>query len=164
ASIWTSPTKLSLSDASWIIPYGGFTSALIVTDADYSAHISHNPTTMSHYNTLSNVTIGALIGGAGAMWALSYVNHNSHWRETGYLSAEAAINTFALTEVGKYAFGRERPNQGTGNGYFFSGGVSFPSEHSSIAWSIAGVIAHEYPGPLTKILAYTAAGLVSYSR
>lgn len=164
ASIWTSPTKLSVSDASWIIPYGGITSALIVTDADYSAHISHNPTTMSHYNTLSNVTVGALIGGAGAMWALSYVNHNSHWRETGYLSAEAAINTFALTEVGKYAFGRERPIQGDGNGNFFSGGVSFPSEHSSIAWAIAGVIAHEYPGPLTKILVYSAAGLVSYSR
>src|SRR5262249_44152715 len=41
---------------------------------------------------------------------------------------------------------------------------SFPSEHAAAAWSIASVIAHEYPGPLTKLLAYGAAGLISYSR
>src|SRR5258707_7463570 len=28
----------------------------------------------------------------------------------------------------------------------------------------AGVLAHEYPGPLTKVLAYGLAGAVSYSR
>src|SRR5207248_6707653 len=51
-----------------------------------------------------------------------------------------------------------------GSGRFFHSGTSFPSEHSAAAWSIAEVIAHEYPGPLTKILAYGAAGLISYSR
>ena len=40
ASIWTSPRNLGISDASWIIPIGGVTSALIVTDADYSKPIS----------------------------------------------------------------------------------------------------------------------------
>ena len=164
ASIWTSPRNLGISDASWIIPIGGVTSALIVTDADYSKHISHNPTTLTRYNNVSNAGVAALAGGAGAMWALSYVNHDPHWRETGYLAVEAAINTFAITEAGKYTFGRERPLQGNGNGDFFSGGVSFPSDHSSVAWSIAGVIAHEYPGPLTRLLVYSAAGLVSYSR
>jgi len=59
---------------------------------------------------------------------------------------------------------RERPFQGTGAGDFFRNGTSFPSEHAAAAWSIAEVIAHEYPGPLTKILAYSLAGLVSYSR
>ena len=164
ASIWTSPKNLGIADASWMIPVGGITSALIVTDADYSRHISHNPTMISRYNSLSNAGVAALAGGAGAMWILSYTNHNPHWRETGYLAAEAAINTIALTEAGKYAFGRERPLQGNGNGNFFSGGDSFPLDHSAIAWSIAGVVAHEYPGPLTRLLVYSAAGLVSYSR
>ena len=46
----------------------------------------------------------------------------------------------------------------------FKGGDSFPSEHSAAAWSIASVIAHEYPGPLTSVLAYGAASAISFSR
>jgi hypothetical protein len=164
-SIWTSPKNLQISDLTWLVPAAGISTALVETDADYSRHISHNPSTMSHYNTLSNAGIAAMAGGAGALYVFSYVNHNSHWRETGFLAGEAAINSFVVTEAMKYSFRRDRPIQGDGTGNFFqSGGVSFPSEHSAAAWSIAGVIAHEYPGPLTKILAYGAAGLISYSR
>ena len=64
----------------------------------------------------------------------------------------------------KYPLGRQRPYQGDGTGPFFNGGVSFPSEHSAAAWAVAGVVAHEYPGPLTKILVYSLASLVDYSR
>jgi hypothetical protein len=64
----------------------------------------------------------------------------------------------------KYAFGRERPNQGQGLGNFFQGGDSFPSDHSAAAWSIASVIAHEYPSPLTQIAVYGLATAVSASR
>ena len=163
-SLWTSPKNLQFTDATWLVPAGGITAGLIVTDSDYSRHISHNPNTMSHYDTISNAGIAALAGGAGALWVLGYKHHNSHWRETGLLSGEAALNSLVFTEAIKYSTGRYRPIQGDGTGPFFQGGVSFPSEHASAAWSIAGVIAHEYPGPLTKILAYSAAGLISYSR
>ncbi len=163
-SLWTSPKNLQFTDATWLVPVGGITAALIETDADYSQHISHNPTTMSHYDTLSNAGIAALAGGAGALWVLSFKNHNAHWRETGFLAGEAAMNSLVITEAMKYSFGRDRPIQGDGTGQFFQGGVSFPSEHATAAFAIAGVIAHEYPGPLTKILAYGAAGLISYSR
>jgi len=163
-ALWTSPKNLQISDATWLLPVSGITAGLVVTDADYSRHISHDPKTMSHYNTISNAGIAALAGGAGAMWALSYKNHNSHWRETGFLAGEAAINSFVISEAMKYSFRRDRPIEGDGTGSFFRNGASFPSEHAAAAWSIAGVIAHEYPGPLTKILAYGAAGLISYSR
>jgi membrane-associated phospholipid phosphatase len=163
-ALWTSPKNLQFTDATWLVPVGGITGGLIATDADYSRHISHNPSTVSHYDTVSNAGIAALAGGAGALWVLSYKNHNSHWRETGFLSGEAAFNSFVMTEAMKYSFRRDRPIQGDGSGQFFQNGVSFPSEHASAAWAIAGVIAHEYPGPLTKILAYGAAGLISYSR
>lgn len=162
--LWTSPKNLQFTDATWLLPAGGITAGLIVTDSDYSRHISHNPKTTSHYNTFSNAGIAALAGGAGAMWAMSYKNHNSHWRETGFLAGEAALNSLVMIEAVKYSVRRDRPIQGDGTGSFFQSGVSFPSEHSAAAWSIAGVIAHEYPGPLTKILAYGAAGLISYSR
>ena len=162
--IWTSPAKLRFSDAQWLVPVSGITAGLFVTDADYSAHISHNPTTISHYNTASNVGIGALIGGAGGMWLLGHVKHNEHWSETGFLAGEAALNSLVMVESFKYSLGRERPYQGNGSGPFFQGGTSFPSEHAAAAWSIAGVIAHEYPSPFMKIMAYGLASLVDYSR
>ena len=163
-SLWTSPKNLRLSDATWLVPAAGIATAFVETDADYSRHSSHDKRTMSHYNTISNAGLGALAGGAGAMFVFSYANGNEHWRETGYLAGEAAVNTVLFTEAMKYGFGRQRPIEGNGYGNFRAGGVSFPSEHASISFAVAGVIAHEYPGPLTKLLAYGAAGLISAAR
>ncbi|HWN75876.1 MAG TPA: phosphatase PAP2 family protein, partial [Candidatus Udaeobacter sp.] len=162
--IWISPAKLRFTDLGWIVPYGGVASTLFLTDKDASAHISHVPSTVSHYDTISNAGIAAMLGGAAGMWMLSYPKHNEHWRETGFLAGEAVINSLVVTEAMKYSLGRQRPNEGNGSGPFFNGGVSFPSEHASAAWAAAGVIAHEYPGPLTKIAVYALAGLVDYSR
>jgi membrane-associated phospholipid phosphatase len=164
-AILTSPAKLQASDTIWLLPLGGFTSMLFVTDAQFSRHLSNNPTTISHYKTLSDAGVGALVGGAGALWLMSYPTHNSHWRETGFLSGEAAINALLEVEALKYSLRRESPYQGNGNGDFFqSGGKSFPSEHAAVAFSVAGVIAHEYPGPVPKILAYGLATAVAISR
>lgn len=162
--IWTSPAKIRFSDTQWLVPLSGITAGLIVTDADYNRQLSHNPSTLSRYNNLSAASVGALIGGAGAMWLLSHKTHNEHWRETGFLAGEAALNSLVVVESMKYSFGRERPNQGNGTGPFFNGGVSFPSEHAAAAWSVAGVIAHEYPSTLTKIMVYSLASLVDISR
>jgi hypothetical protein len=162
--IWTSPAKLQFSDTQWLVPLSGITAGLFVTDADYSRHLSHNPSTISHYTTISNAGIAALIGGAGGMWLLGHVKHNEHWSETGFLAGEAALNSLVMVESLKYSLGRERPYQGNGTGPFFQGGTSFPSEHAAAAWSIAGVVAHEYPSPFVKIMAYGLASLVDFSR
>jgi hypothetical protein len=162
--IWTSPAKLQFSDVQWLLPLSGITAGLFVTDASYSNSLSHNPTTISHYNTASTVGIGALVGGAGGMWLLGHIKHNEHWSETGFLAGEAALNSLVMVESLKYTLGRERPYQGNGTGPFFQGGTSFPSEHAAAAWSIAGVIAHEYPSPFVKIMVYGLASLVDFSR
>src|SRR5712691_6561087 len=163
--IWTSPARLRFSDTEWFVPLSGITAGLFVTDRDFSKHLSQNPTTISHYKTLSNAGVAALVGGAGGMWLLGHAKHNEHWSETGFLAGEAAVNSWVAVEGLKYSLRRERPYQGDGSGSFFqSGGTSFPSGHAATAWSIAGVVAHEYPGPLTKAMAYGLASLVSFSR
>ncbi len=163
--IWTSPARLRFSDTEWLVPLSGITAGLFVTDSDFSKHLSQNPTTISHYKTLSNAGVAALVGGAGGMWVMGHVSHNEHWSETGFLAGEAALNSLVAVESFKYTLRRQRPYQGDGSGPFFqSGGTSFPSEHAAAAWSVAGVIAHEYPGPFTKIMAYGLASLVSVSR
>ena len=98
------------------------------------------------------------------MFLWGHFTHNDQERETGLLSGEAGIDAFLDTEVFKYAFGRDRPFTGDGRGRFFQGGDSFPSQHAAISWAIASVIAHEYPGPLTQLLAYGAAGGISAAR
>jgi membrane-associated phospholipid phosphatase len=162
--LWTSPSRLRPSDTTWFVPLAGITAGLFTTDAQYSRSLSHNPSTISRYNLVSNATVAGLVGGAGAMWLSSYANHNEHWRETGWLAGQAALNSLAMVETMKYSFGRLRPNQGNGDGNFFRGGTSFPSEHAAAAWAVAGVLAHEYPSTWTKILAYGAATAVSVSR
>ena len=46
--IWTSPARLRLSDTQWLVPLSGITAGLFVTDSEYSKHLSHNPSTISH--------------------------------------------------------------------------------------------------------------------
>jgi hypothetical protein len=97
------------------------------------------------------------------MWLLGRVSHNPHWRETGRLAGEAALNSLAITEATKYALGRERPLAGDGSGNFGRRDIV------SLRACCGRVVhcrrhAHEYPGPLTKIMAYGFASLVTFSR
>ena len=162
--IWTSPFRVRRADAPWLAPLAGLTAGLLVTDSQYSASLSQNASTLKHYKTVSDVGVAALIGGGAGMYLFSFPTHNEHWRETGFLAGEAALNSLMTVEALKYSLGRERPYQGNGAGSFFRGGTSFPSEHAAAAWSIAGVIAHEYDGTLPKLFAYGMASAVSFSR
>ena len=162
--IWTAPAHARFSDATWLVPLGGVAAGLFATDHQFSASLSQNPTTMRHYKTVSDAGLAGLIGAGAGLYLFSYPAHNDHWRETGFLAGEAALNSLVTVEALKYSLRRERPYQGDGSGPFFQSGTSFPSEHAAAAWSIAGVIAHEYPGTLPKLLAYGMASAVSLSR
>ena len=162
--IWTSPSRIRFADAAWLVPLVGLTAGLLVTDREYSASLSTKSSTINHYNTVSNLGIASLVGAGAGMYLFSFPSHNEHWRETGWLAGEATVNSLIVTEALKYSLARQRPNQGDGSGPFFHSGTSFPSEHAAAAWSIAGVIAHEYPGVLPKLFAYGAAAAVDFSR
>ena len=162
--MWTSPRRLKLSDATWLVPTGGFAAALFATDSDFSRHLSNDPNTLLRYKHISDYGAYSMVGGAGALYLLGLTTQNEHERESGLLSGESAIDSLIVVEALKYATGRQRPYQGNGTGPFRSGGTSFPSEHSAVSWSIAGTIAHEYPSPFVKFLAYGAATLISVSR
>ena len=162
--IWASPTKARRQDATWLAPLGGFTAALLATDTDVSRHLSNASDTLLRYKHISDYGVYSMAAGAGGLYFLGLVDHDEHQRETGFLSGEAAIDSLAVVEGLEFATGRERPYLDNANGKFRHNGSSFPSEHSAVAWSIAGAVAHEYPGPLTKLLSYGLATLVTASR
>jgi len=163
-AIWTSPRHIHLVDAEWLVPLGGAAAAMFATDTEVSKHLSNSPSRISTSNSLSNYGIASLGAAAGGMYLWGHFTHNDHMRETGFLAIEAAANAFGDTYALKYALGRERPLQDNYQGQFWHGGDSFPSEHASAAWSIASVIAHEYPGPVTSVVAYGLAAAVSSAR
>lgn len=163
-AIWTSPAHVRLPDATWLVPLGGFAAGLFATDTDVSRSLNSDPKTLSHYRTFSNYGIGAMVGAAGGAYFLGLTTHDEHERETGFLSGEAAVDSVVAAEALKYMTGRERPMLDNARGRFWQGGDSFPSLHSTAAWSIASVVAHEYPGVLPKIAAYGLATAISTSR
>lgn len=163
-SVWTAPFHARASDTDWLMPLGAVTAGLLATDRSSTAHLSQDPVTLRHYRSFSNDGVAALMGAAGGLALWSLKTGDAHQRETGFLAAESIVNSFVILEGLKYAAGRERPFQGTGDGRFRQGGTSFPSEHAAAAWAAAGILAHEYPGPLTKFLVYGLASAVSYSR
>ncbi|HTU35348.1 MAG TPA: capsule assembly Wzi family protein [Candidatus Acidoferrum sp.] len=162
-AIWTSPFRLTPGDSSWLFPLAATTAGFIATDPATARAIS-NDTTINHYRSFSNYGIGGMIAAGGGMYVWGKLTHDEHKRETGLLAGEAAIDGFGVSSVLAYTFQRERPYQDNGSGRFFGGGGSFPSDHAVAAWSIASVIAHEYPGPLTDLLAYGGATAISVSR
>lgn len=163
-SIWTSPFHLHLRDANWLVPLGGLAAAFFATDTAASRSLASSPGRISGSRSFSNAGAEALIGVGGGLYLLGKMKHNEHMRETGLLSGEAAIDSYLDAMAIKTVAGRERPYVDNAAGRFRQGGNSFPSEHATAVWSVAGVLAHEYPGPLTKLFAYGLAAAVSASR
>lgn len=99
-------------------------------------------------------------------------------RDTAVLLTRALITTTAWTGALKYLTGRERPRETseyhsdwTGPSRIFAEpdndrkNESFPSGHSSNAWTMATVLAHQYPAHrIVPALAYTGAAAMSYAR
>src|SRR6202162_1176112 len=163
-NFWLTPFHMTEAEWHVAVPLAFAGAALVASDTAIEKHVPTNPTTVSHAVTASNAGLGAMAGLGAGMFLWGHLTDNDQQRETGLLSGEAGIDALLDTEIFKYAFGRERPFTGSGKGHFFQGGTSFPSEHASISWAIASVIAHEYPGPLTQLLAYGGAGAVSAAR
>jgi membrane-associated phospholipid phosphatase len=164
ATIWTSPSRLTWDDGTWLFPLAGTAAAFFATDPASARALIAPPHTLNRYREFSDVGVGSLVGIGGGLYIWSKFSRDDHQRETGVLVAEAAIDSLGENSALAYTFGRQRPYQGQGQGLFLDGGTSFPSDHAAVAWSAASVIAHEYPGPFTQLLVYGLATAVSASR
>src|SRR5579864_5158646 len=161
-TFWTAPAHFHVKDLEWGAPFAGVTAGFIASDSWLSKQIPLGE--ISRSKTISDYGAYSFIGAGAGAFVLGHLTGSDRMSETGFLSGEAAINSTAVAYLFKSITQRPRPFQANGTGKFFQGGSSFPSEHSAIAWSVASVMAHEYPGTLTKILAYGLATTVSATR
>jgi membrane-associated phospholipid phosphatase len=163
ASIYAAP--FHRSSVKWDVFVLAGTAALIASDKQIETHISHDNVDISR-----NISNGAIYGTgaiAGSIWLTGLVTHNDHAKETGVLTTEALVNALPVYVGLQLIAGRERPDEGLGHGRFLQNhwiNSSFPGGHAMFAWTMATVVAHEYPHPWVKVLMYTAATAVSASR
>jgi hypothetical protein len=151
-AIWTAPFHLRLGDAPWVVPLAGATGLLVARDQNIMLRQHSNLTAINRSDNIANGGTIALAGVPAMMYVWGSITGAGRARETGLLTGEALMNSAAVGEALKVVFGRERPTLTAGQGKFFQdfGDPSFPSIHSTLSWTAASVIAHEYPGWLSR--------------
>jgi membrane-associated phospholipid phosphatase len=162
-SIYAAP--LRRENLKWDAAFVLGTTALVVTDRHTIGIVSRDNENISR--DISNVGLYGTEAAAGAIFFTGLLTDNAHARETGFITGEALLNAYPVYVLMQLIAGRERPDQGAGHGRFFqdhSTNTSFPSGHSMFTWTMAAVIAHEYPRTWVKVLAYTTAAAVSVAR
>ncbi|MGC1295542.1 MAG: phosphatase PAP2 family protein [Alloacidobacterium sp.] len=166
--IWTSPVRIRPHDLLWLLPLGAATGATLATDTDAMRDLSHDRTFNKDNVNASNYLLGSEIAVPVTLFGIGVFKGNAHARETGILSGEALADAVVVEEVSKIILRRERPLVNNAAGDFFAPNVgadgSFPSSHSTLAWSVAAVIAGEYPSKWVEAGVYTAATGVCLTR
>lgn len=165
-AIWTAPFHLERSDMKWVIPSSIGFMALVTTDRITGDEIFEADRQVKASQWISNAgSVYGLSAVAGTFYLIGRKKNNYRARETGVLSAEAMINSIIVEGALKGITQRARPLDGRERSEFFDGGSSFPSGHSTQAWAVATVIAHEYKDrPAVQIAAYGIASAVSVAR
>jgi hypothetical protein len=141
------------------------TGALLVTDTRIERQLPDGPS--QRYQNSSNIALGGLAASLAGLWVYGIKTTNPRAKETGELELETLTNTFLIYAPMQFIAGRQRPGEGNGNGDFLRHhalNTSFPGGHTMFAWSMATVLAREYPKPWVRVLAYSAAGTVTLSR
>jgi membrane-associated phospholipid phosphatase len=153
------------SNIKWDVLFLAGTGALVATDRRIETHVPHSDFNL--YQGLSNATLGGVSASLAGVWIYGIKTDHPHAKETGELELETLTNTFLLYAPMQLIAGRQRPGEGNGKGDFLQHHAfnsSFPAGHAMFTWSMATVVAHEYPKTWVRILAYGAATTVAVSR
>jgi hypothetical protein len=167
-SVWTSPVRIRPHDLIWLLPLGMATGVTLATDTDAMRNVSRDRAFNKDSVDASNCLLASEIAVPVALYGVGLLKGSAHERETGLLSGEALVDSVVLDEVTKIIFRRERPLSNNAAGDFFAPNVrtngSFPSSHSMLAWTLAGVVAGQYPSKWVQVVVYSMASGVSVTR
>ncbi len=159
------PFSLNPTTVKWSALVVGATGILIANDESvlYQVPASWHGTSIN----ISDAGVYGLGATAGGIFLTGLITHDNHATETGIRSAEASVDSVILYAALKAVLARERPYTGQREGKFFTGNWtsgSFPSGHATLAWTLASVMAHEYPNLPLRLLLYGVATAVSTAR
>ena len=98
--------------------------------------------------------------GLGLLWWLG----NSFWHPWALAVLLSIVALAVIVLAVKFTIRRRRPQGEWGGLYRKTDPHSFPSGHAATAFAFSSVIAHQYPKWWVKVLVYSAATSVAWSR
>lgn len=174
-ALWTSPARLKKKHL-WFLSAAALTTVFLVNnDTRINKGTQH---LMSRSGFLKGgspmvTKLGSVsfsLGIVGSFYLSGIVFNDYRAKETAQLGLKSLLHGFLISQLMKRGFRRQRPyvndgkdgwfNKGSGNDY-----RSFPSGHTTAAWSLATVISGMYKDkPAVPIVCYSLATLVGFSR
>jgi hypothetical protein len=100
-------------------------------------------------------------------WGIANLISDSDGRREARTMLEASVLSIGTAYVLNYATGRQPPNRTTHPNQWWSGGASFPSEHTTLAFAIGTVLAESGNDRyrwVRRVLGYGVGGLTAYER
>ena len=167
-----SPARWGTED--WVLA-GGLVGVTAVSFAADKGVLNLMRRNQSSFNDdATNIAVeyggGAVAIGVPVTMYLSGLLLKERWlRETGLLAGTALIVASATTTLGKIVVGRARPYSGLGDAVFrpFNGSdefMSFPSGHTTAAFSLSAVLAARIKNPWATVGLYGIATGAAMSR
>jgi membrane-associated phospholipid phosphatase len=118
------------------------------------------------FNFISNTTYPIGIAAPLGLFIVGKLNHNEVMVQNGIITGSAIVLTVAISAILKYSIRRDRPANIYPDiqAYAPDNSPSFPSNHSSVAFSTATSLSLAYPKWYVIVPAYSLASAVAYSR
>lgn len=129
---------------------------LIFTDDKVSEEFQENPGRSTWLNVPNAFgTVEIIFPASISLFGVSLLTKDQKFQDAAFTSAQSLLYTYVTTNMLKFVFARGRPYQNEGPGdfdFFKTSDNSFPSGHTSNAFSVFVPWALYYPGPLTYSL------------
>ena len=167
----TSPSRIDLESGLVTLGIVGVVGGVMVFDSNIQQWVQDNRTTKGDdiFKSIEHVgdsmlplNAGLAVGG----YFFRETEQGNKLFQTSLVSLEAQGLAGGLTQLAKFAVGRNRPSKDPqGNSYdpFSQFGQSFPSGHATQMFALAAVFSEQYPLPVQALL-YTMATAVSAAR
>lgn len=170
-AIWISPFRLNRRDAAFWVPAAAGTAGVVLADLHLYRETTEriSPGVQANLGRFSRSGNPAyMLGVGGGLWWLGRTSSNTRLQRTGLLAVRALLDDVVVTGALKIALGRQRPPGGDFGGppdAVRSGMFrSFPSGHSSAAWTLATVVSSRHHNRWVSPLLYGFAVAVSVTR
>lgn len=151
----------------------GLTTGIYVTDSGIRSFAQTNQSSTGNVFATAGKALGDpffTLPSLGLFYSYGYINDDPKARRSSLLAVESLTISILFTESIKLVAGRSRPNSGESSTTWIGPGLkdsnhSFPSGHTTAAFSVATVIAEEYGSkPYVAPIAYGLATLTGLSR